>query len=325
MVNVTTSPTPAVHLILGEEEFLAERTRLNIIAQIKQSSPEGDNIVVSSLKAGEVTEAELIDLLSPSLFGEDRIVVFNNAEDAGKEPIQHLLQAAMDPGPGIYLIILHKGGGRTKAMVDKFKKISHVHEVAKLKANERPRWVTNEFRAHGVSVTPDVTTALLEGVGSDLRELASAVAQLVADTGGRVDTNAVRRYYQGVAEVSGFDIADLACSGNVQRAVASTRRALQLGISPVALATALEMKVASIARLYSTRGRINANALAGQLGMPPFAVEKAAKVARRWSGENVSNAVILMAELDAAVKGQGGGDPEFAIEDAVRRIALMAG
>lgn len=325
MEDVTIAPQPSVHLILGEEEFLAERARLHTIAQIKETSPEGENIVVSTLKAGEVTEAELLELLSPSLFGEDRIVVFNNAEDAGKEPITLLLDAAVNPGPGIYLIIVHKGGGRTKAMVDKFKKISQVHEVPKLKSNERPSWVTNEFRAHGVRVTPDVTNALLEGVGSDLRELASAVAQLVADTGGDVTAASVRRYYQGVAEVSGFDIADLACSGQVQRAVASTRRALQLGISPVALATALEMKVASIARLYSTRGRINTNALAGQLGMPPFAVDKAAKVARRWSGDNVSRAVILMAELDAAVKGQGGGDADFAIEDAVRRIALLAG
>ena len=65
-------------------------------------------------------------------------------------------------------------------------------------------------------------------------------------------------------------------------------------------------------------------ALAGQLGMPPFAVEKAAKVARRWNGDAVSRAVILMADLDAAVKGQTGGDDKFAIEDAVRRVAELA-
>ena len=57
--------------------------------------------------------------------------------------------------------------------------------------------------------------------------------------------------------------------------------------------------------------------------MPPFVVEKVAKQARTWSGEAVSEAVILMAELDAAVKGQG-GDPEFAIEFAVRRVAELA-
>ena len=46
-------------------------------------------------------------------------------------------------------------------------------------------------------------------------------------------------------------------------------------------------------------------------------------VARRWSEDNVNKAVILMAELDAAVKGQG-GDEDFAIEAAVRRVAELA-
>ncbi|MCQ9353236.1 DNA polymerase III subunit delta [Corynebacterium sp. 153RC1] len=310
-----------VHLIVGENEFLAERAREAVVAQVRaEQSPD---VVVSTLRAGDVTEHELIDLFSPSLFGEDRLVVLTNTEDAGKEPAALILDAAMNPAPGITLIISHSGGGRQKQLATKLRKIATVHEVANLKPSERPRWVTDEFRRHGVRVTPDVVQAVLEGVGSDLRELASAISQLVADNAGNVTEAAVREYYVGVAEVSGFDIADLACSGQTQRAVASTRRALQLGTSPVALAAALSMKVSAIARLYSTM-RVDAHALAGQLGMAPFVVEKTAKIARRWSSSAVSEAVIVMADLDATVKGQG-GDPEYAIEQAVARISQLAG
>ncbi|MCQ9343206.1 DNA polymerase III subunit delta [Corynebacterium sp. 76QC2CO] len=310
-----------VHLIVGENEFLAERAREAVVAQVRaEQSPD---VVVSTLRAGDVTEHELIDLFSPSLFGEDRLVVLTNTEDAGKEPAALILDAAMNPAPGITLIISHSGGGRQKQLATKLRKIATVHEVANLKPSERPRWVTDEFRRHGVRVTPDVVQAVLEGVGSDLRELASAISQLVADNAGNVTEAAVREYYIGVAEVSGFDIADLACSGQTQRAVASTRRALQLGTSPVALAAALSMKVSAIARLYSTM-RVDAHALAGQLGMAPFVVEKTAKIARRWSSSAVSEAVIVMADLDATVKGQG-GDPEYAIEQAVARISQLAG
>ena len=308
-------------MIVGENEFLAERAREAVVAQVRaEQSPD---VVVSTLRAGDVTEHELIDLFSPSLFGEDRLVVLTNTEDAGKEPAALILDAAMNPAPGITLIISHSGGGRQKQLATKLRKIATVHEVANLKPSERPRWVTDEFRRHGVRVTPDVVQAVLEGVGSDLRELASAISQLVADNAGNVTEAAVREYYIGVAEVSGFDIADLACSGQTQRAVASTRRALQLGTSPVALAAALSMKVSAIARLYSTM-RVDAHALAGQLGMAPFVVEKTAKIARRWSSSAVSEAVIVMADLDATVKGQG-GDPEYAIEQAVARISQLAG
>lgn len=57
--------------------------------------------------------------------------------------------------------------------------------------------------------------------------------------------------------------------------------------------------------------------------MHPFVAKKTMQVARGWSGDAVSEAVIIVAELDAAVKGQG-GDPDFAVEDAVRRISSLA-
>lgn len=304
-----------VHLVLGEDEFLAERATSAIIGH---ASPAAD---LTTLRAGDVTEGELLMATSPSLFAEERIVVVKHAEQAGKEPTELLLRAAVDPAPGLTLIIEHTGGGRQKSMVPKFSKVAEVHQVDALKDRERHTWLTNEFRRHGVRPTPDVVAALLESVGSDLRELAAAVDQLVADTEGELTVAGVRAYYTGVAEVSGFDIAEQAVTGRVDKALASTRRALQLGVSPVAIAAALAMKVGDIARLYNTRG--NPNQLARTLGMHPFAAKKAMQIAHNWSGQAVSEAVIIIADLDAEVKGQG-GDQEFALENAVRRIAELA-
>lgn len=306
-----------VHLVLGDDEFLAERATKEIIAQAGGDTPAE----VTTLRASEVTEGEIIQATSPSLFAEDRVVVVEHAELAGKEPIETLLAACVDPAPGMTLIIQHTGGGRQKAQVPKFQKIAEVHQVGALKDRDRHTWLTNEFRRHGVRPTPDVVAALLESVGSDLRELASAVSQLVADTEGEITVAAVREYYTGVAEVAGFDIADQAVLGRADRALASTRRALQLGTSPVAIASALAHKVGDIAKLYGVRG--SPEALAKTLGMHPFVAKKTMQVARQWSGAAVSEAVIIVAELDAEVKGQG-GDEEFAVENAVRRIAELA-
>ena len=303
-----------VHLVLGEDEFLAERATKKIIAEA------GDGVEVSTLRAGEVTEGEIAMVTSPSLFAEDRVVLVKNTELAGKEPTEVLLNACVDPAPGIVLIIQHTGGGRQKSLVPKFKKIAEVHEVNPLNDGQRRTWLTEEFRSHGVRPTPDVVAAVLESVGSDLRELASAVSQLVADTDGEITVAAVREYYVGVAEVAGFDIADQAVAGRADRALASTRRALQLGISPVTIAAALAHKVGDIAKLYGVRG--NPEQIARTVGMHPFVAKKTMQVARQWSGRAVSEAVVIVADLDAEVKGQG-GDEEFALENAVRRIAEL--
>ena len=125
-----------------------------------------------------------------------------------------------------------------------------------------------EFRRHGARPTPDVAAAVLESVGSDLRELASAVSQLVSDTEGELTVESVRDYYVGVAEVAGFDIADQAVAGRADRALASTRRALQLGTSPVSISAALARKVGDIAKLHGVRG--NPDQLARTVGMHPY-------------------------------------------------------
>lgn len=304
-----------VHLVLGEDDFLAERATKAIVAQT------GEGVEVTTLRAGDVSEGEIAMATSPSLFAEDRVVVVKHAELAGKEPTEILLQACVNPAPGITLIVEHTGGGRQKAMVKKFAKVADVHKADPLKDNERRSWLMEEFRSHGVRPTPDVAAAVLESVGSDLRELASAVSQLVSDTEGELTVEAVRAYYVGVAEVAGFDIADQAVAGRADRALASTRRALQLGTSPVSIAAALARKVGDIAKLHGVRG--NPDQLARTVGMHPYVAKKTMQVARQWSGDAVSHAVIIVSDLDAEVKGQG-GDPEFALENAVRRIAELA-
>ena len=307
----------SVHLILGDDEFLAERARLSV--------HQGD---VTKLKASEVSEGEILEATSPSLFGDERCIVISDVEKAGKEVTRILLDACANPMPGITLILLYSVTAKTlkkkkkpPEIVAALRKSGEVHEVFSLYPNELAPWATREFASHGVRPTPDVVQALLDGVGSDLRELASAISQLVFDTGGKVTREAVHEYYVGVAEVANWDIADAAVAGRVEAAVSTCRRALQLGASPVAIASALANKVGNIARLYSARG--DQYSLASQTGMAPYAVKITQPVARRWSGDNITKAVILMAELDGAVKGQG-GDEEFAIEAAVRRVAELA-
>lgn len=313
-----------MHAIIGGDEFLRQRIRESIIAAVREQSADPQALTVTAMNTSDLSPAELLEAMSPSLFSEDRVVVINVADTTGKEGAELTLEAAKDPAPGIVVIVEHSGGGRAKKIAAPLKKLGEFHDATGPRPKELPAWVRAEFSRHNRTVTPDVVHALLEGVGSDLRELASAVEQLHSDVQGDITVNDVHAYYSGVAEVSSFDIADWAVSGQTGRAVSAARRALQLGESPVAIAAALSNKISLIARLYSLRGRVDGRALASQVGGHPFVIEKTAPIARRWSGENVSRAVILMADLDAAVKGQG-GEPEYALEAAVRAIAEMAG
>ena len=178
---------------------------------------------------------------------------------------------------------MHSGGGRAKALADQLKKLgAQVHPCARItKARERADFVREEFRALKVKVTDDTVTAVLDAVGSDIRELAAVCSQLVADTDGTVDAAAVRRYHSGKAEVKGFDIADKAVVGDVAGAAEALRWAMMSGEPQVVLADALAEAVHTIARVGPLSG--DPYRLAAELGMPPWRVQKAQKQARRWS------------------------------------------
>jgi DNA polymerase-3 subunit delta len=311
-----------LHLVLGDEELLVERAVAAVLRQARKQAGT-DDVPVNRLRAGEVSTSELAELLSPSLFADERVVVLEAAAEAGKDAVALIAAAAADLPPGTMLIVVHSGGGRAKALADQLKALgAQVHPCARItKASERADFVRREFRALKIKPSDETVTAVLDAIGSDIRELAAACSQLVADTGGDVTSAAVRRYHSGKAEVKGFDIADKAVMGDVAGAAEALRWAMMSGEPQVVLADALAEAIHTIARVGPLSG--DPYRLAGELGMPPWRVQKAQKQARRWSRGSVAEAMRLVAALNADVKGAA-ADPDYALEATVRKVAELA-
>jgi len=314
-----------LHLVLGDEELLVERAVAEVLRSAREragTDPGADDVPIHRMRAGDVGAYELAELLSPSLFADERIVVLEAAAEAGKDAAALIAAAAVDLPPGTVLVVVHSGGGRAKALANELQSLGAVvHPCARItKPSERVDFVRKEFRALRVKVDEGTVTALLDAVGSDMRELAAACSQLVADTGGAVDAAAVRRYHSGKAEVKGFDIADKAVAGDVGGATEALRWAMMRGEPLVVLADALAEAVHTIGRVGPLSG--DPYRLAAQLGMPPWRVQKAQKQARRWSRDTVATAMKVVAELNANVKGAV-ADADYALESAVRQVAEL--
>lgn len=320
------SEVSPLHLVLGDEELLVERAVAEVLAEArKRAGASGDaDVPINRMRAGDVSTYELAELLSPSLFADERIVVLEAAGEAGKDAAAVILSAAAEMPAGVVLVVMHSGGGRAKALATELQSLGAVvHPCARItKLSERIDFVRKEFRRLRVKADEETVTAMLDAVGSDLRELASACSQLVADTGGAVDAAAVRRYHSGKAEVKGFDIADKAVAGDIEGAAEALRWAMMRGEPLVVLADALAEAIHTIGRVGPLSG--DPYRLAAQLGMPPWRVQKAQKQARYWSRDSVATAMKVVATLNANVKGAV-ADADYALESAVRRVAELAG
>jgi DNA polymerase-3 subunit delta len=311
-----------LHLVLGDEELLVERAVAAILRSVREHAGS-DDVPVSRVRAADVDAYELAELLSPSLFADERVVVLEAAGEAGKDAATLIVTTAADIPPATVLVVAHSGGGRAKSLASQLRDLgAEVHLCARIvKGSERVDFVRGEFRSLNVRVDDDTVTALLDAVGSDVRELASACSQLVADTGGNVDVAAVRRYHSGKAEVKGFDIADKAVSGDLAGAAEALRWAMMRGEPHVVLADALAEAVHTIARVGPLSG--DPYRLAAEVGMPPWRVQKAQRQARRWSRDTVAAAIKLVAALNADVKGAAAA-ADYALEAAVRKVAELA-
>jgi DNA polymerase-3 subunit delta len=247
----------------------------------------------------------------------------DSAQDISQDLADAVLAYIASPADGIVLVVVHSGGGRSKAakaLPAALKKAgAEIIECAKLtKPAERESFVRNEVRRSGGKIDAAGVMALLDTVGSDLRELSSAATQLVADAGGVVDEQAVRRYHTGRADVTGFAVAEKAVSGDRGAALESLRWAMQLGVPHVLVADALADAVRTVAKVGAA-GRGDPFKLAGALGMPPWKIRKAQAQARGWRPAGIALAMAAVAVVNADVKGAA-PDPNYALERAVLRI-----
>jgi DNA polymerase-3 subunit delta len=317
-----------VTLIVGEEEFLVDRTVREVVAAARAAMAAGDDggdvhdVDASALAAGELTT-----LTSPSLFGGGCVVIVRGAQNAAKDIAAELAKYAAAPSPDAALVITHAGGAKGKALVtDLTKAGAQVLERPKLtRASERAEFVRAEFRRAGRSADEGAVRALLDAVGSDLRELAAAADQLASDTEGRIDGAVVARYYRGRAEATGFSVADHAVEGRLNEALEQLRWALATGVAPVLINSALAQGVRLLGRVGAAPRGTNAAGLAAELGAPPWKIDRVRQQLRGWQPDGVARALQAVAEADAQVKGEG-ASPGYALERAVRKIvAARAG
>jgi DNA polymerase-3 subunit delta len=316
-----------VTLIVGEEEFLVDRAVRDLVAAARDAASGGD---VHDLGGSELGLGELASLTSPSLFGGGAVVVIRSAQNASKDVAAELARYAKNPAPDAVLVLTHAGGAKGKELLAAAKGSgARVIECPKVtRFAERLDFIRSEFRRAGARADDGAARALLDAVGSDLRELAAACDQLAADAQdpkAGIDESVVARYYRGRAEATGFTVADRAVEGHLAQALEQLRWALATGVSPVLICSALAQGVRLLGRVGSAPRGASSASRAAEVGAPPWKIDRVRQQLRGWHPNGIARALHAVAEADAQVKGEATSS-SYALERAIRRIvAARAG
>jgi len=335
--GTTTTGQAALTLIVGEEELLVERAVKAALAGPVQAGtalvgtvladtgaaaqdPAG-GADVHDVMARDLAAGELSMLTSPSLFGGGTIAVIRAAHEASAAVVAEIGALAAAMPPDVTLVVTHSGGAKNKSLLTALQAAGaqRVDCPAVRRFGERMDFLRAEFARTGRKADDGGLRALLDAVGTDLRDLAAACDQLASDTTGVVNAQVIARYWRGRAEATGFSVADRALEGNLAQALAQLRWALAVGTAPVLITSALARGIRTLGQVGSVpRGKSGA-AVASELAMPPWMVDKARQQLRGWTPAGLARAHSAVALADAQVKGEG-ASAGYALEHVIRVI-----
>ncbi|MBW3084360.1 hypothetical protein KEM60_00547 [Austwickia sp. TVS 96-490-7B] len=318
----TSTGVPPFVLISGPEELLAQRALASTVDALRATDPQID---VVKLAAAGYQRGQIGVHTSPSLFGGTIALVVTGVDEAGEDLLTDALAYIGDPADHVTLIVTHKGGNRGKKLLDALKSAqARVLSAPAVKTDrDKSEFVVTEFRRQRRRATPEAVRALVEAVGQDLSELASACAQLVADTTGEIDERVVETYHGGRIEATGFRVADAAIAGQQGPALGLLRHALAAGVDPVPIVAVCASQLRQLVKVAGAP-RGSGAVLAKELGMAPWQIDRARKALNGWTLDGLGVAVQAVAAADFEVKG-GGRDPQFAVERAILAICQARG
>jgi DNA polymerase III subunit delta len=303
--------TSPVYVLAGEE-FLVDE------ALDRVRSEEGTDPLSEATFDPEASAPELLTALeTPSLLGGRRLVVINDAHDLVKEQVEALTAYLESPSPHSVLVLVSPGRTKLDAAV---RKAGALITLEAPKGRRLVVWIRERGTAHKLRLDDRACWALIDVVGSELRDLDSALAQMSSalGPGARVTAAEVKRLFPRLADQRIYTFTDAVGDRRLPAAMTALRRLLEQGDEPLMVFGALTAHIRRLlrARRYADSG---ASAVADVLGLPGWRAERLAKQARAFTEDELIDAMQILAATDVEMKG-GDTPPAAALEGAVVRI-----
>jgi DNA polymerase-3 subunit delta len=289
-------------LLTGGDPFLVSRAVADTVREWQRTDPD---LAVEEIGGGSPdVRLRLAEAAGEDLFGTRSILVVSEADAIG-DGLDALLAAATD-NP---VIAHHRAGRGGQAVLKALRKAADdtVDCQPLKKGRALNDWITQEFRRHRRRITTDGLHLLVEAVGTDLADLSSAAHQLASDADADpIDAGVVGQYFRGVAELSGYQVADAVMLGRPAEVLHRLRQA-QIAADGARTGPAIVAAVAGSVRqliaLSACPPGMNDADVARQIGAPPWKVKQLRPLLRRWTPSQLAAAVTVLADLDARVKG----------------------
>jgi DNA polymerase-3 subunit delta len=307
-----------VYLIAGSDRPKVDRAVSRLRTRFEADAVE---LLDASETSGDDAAAACNML---GLFGAGtRLVIVEGVESWKAADAKAVAAYLKSPAPGTTLALVAAELKKDAAIA---KAVAGAGDVLvwDVTARTLPRWVADQFKLHQAKAEPEACRLLVELVGDDLYELAGEVEKLATWAAGAEVTEAdVETLVPPRAESPPWNLTDAWGARDVGAVLREAEKMLDRTGDPVS--RTIPRLVGSLTR-HLERARavhrldeqgLSPREAASRLGMKPFPAQKLFGQVRNFSGAELDDALIRLAELDHALKGGSRLANELELERAL--------
>lgn len=305
-----------IYLLHGEEPFFIDR--LSELLQ-KKVLTEQERAFNETIAYGE--DADVVNIIHAAKrypMGAARQLVM--VREAQRLDNFELLESYFEvPQPSTVLVLCHKYklvDKRLKAYkVLQKQKQAVVFESNRLRDYQMGPWVADYLKSRGLTIEPRASQLLIDSLGESLEKVAQAVDKLVVAMGpgaAQITVEQVSRNVGISKEYNVFELQDALVKKDVLKANRIVRYfAANPKAQPLPMITgALFSFFSKLLGYYYLKDKSKA-AVASQLKVNPYFVDKYQMAAKNYTGVKVAQIISILREYDMKSKGFGNtGTPD---------------
>jgi len=305
------------YLFLGSDRPKVVRALTRLRARFDAEAVE---LLEAETASGEEAVAALNAL---GLFGTGRLVVVQGVERWKKADAEALRAYLAVPAPGTVLALVALEQPRDSTLAGAIGKAGEVLQYDVPKPKDPSVWVRGEFARLKAQAGDEAARRLVEIVGVDVSTLEQEVDKIATWAGGEpisardVELLAVPASEEAPAWV----IADAWGSRDLAGVLEACEADLEFGVEPFLIAVRLAAQVGLVRSVQALAAEgLGSKDISSRLKKHEFRVRKALGHAERYSQDELDNAVVRLADLDAALKGASRLSAELELERALIEV-----
>lgn len=312
-----------VYLFLGGESLFHEELLEAVLGKMLPEAEREFNW--SRFDAAIVTEEELTaNLETGSLFGNTRVILLNNFENASGEIGTVLLKSFNQLPQGVYLFVSGlKLDGRKKVNQELQKRITVV-DCNKLSNADLPVWIRQRAKKMGLELTPEQGRLVGERTNGDLLRVRTELEKMAIYAGikERITDAELDTLLPGGPEPNIFGLIDAVAGRNPKTGLPRLEELLDSGENELKILATLSRQFRNIAAALEAReSGMTSRELADFLGINPYVAEKSFGQARFFSLAELQKVLNRLLQADYRIK-TGRREPRLELEMAVVEITM---